>query len=268
MTGCRVTLGASVFIVVLAAACGHQSSSSQPELEPADQVGRIRGTVRLRGAAPAVRTEVNSKTPDVCGSKVSVTRLQVGPHNGVSHAFVYLEGIESRGPLRPAASVTIEQKDCLYGPRSVVVSPRAPLEIVNQDPVLHNVHASAISDGGLQSVFNIAQPVRGQRTKIESELTPGIVKLTCEAGHPWMTAHMLVTPHDYVAVTDEAGRFVIDNVPVGEYSIKMWHEGVTLTRIIASLERYEYEPPYEVSKEVVVTEGGTSEVEFEFGLRQ
>ena len=91
--------------------------------------------------------------------------------------------------------------------------------------------------------------------------------LTCEAGHPWMTAHMLVTNHGFAAVTDAEGRFVIRGVPVGTYPIKMWHEGVTLTRIIASLQQFEYEAPYEITRPVVVTAGKTTDIDFELELR-
>ena len=62
--------------------------------------------------------------------------------------------------------------------------------------------------------------------------------------------------------------FVIDGVPAGTYPIKMWHEGVALKRIIASLQQFEYEDPYEVTKQVVVTSGGVAEVEFELALRE
>ena len=230
--------------------------------------GEIRGTVQFRGAAPAVRREVNSKNPEVCGKNVAVTRLQVGANGGVRHAFVYLAGIESSAPPHPVASATIEQKGCEYAPHSMVVRAGAPIEIVNDDPVLHNVHASAMTENGLQTMFNIAQPVRGQRTKVESALKPGIMTLTCEAGHPWMTAHMLVANHNYVAVTDEAGNFVIKDVPAGTYPITMWHEGVALTRIIPSLQQFQYEDPYEITKQVVVTPGSTSEISFDLELRQ
>jgi plastocyanin len=266
MIGRTLKLKAGVLLAMTAAACS-QPEPLRPQAERAQPTGQIRGTVSLRGAAPAARTEANSKSPEVCGSNVAVTRLQIGTNHGVRQAFVYLDGIASSRPLRPAAAVTVGQKDCVYTPRSTVVTAGVPIEIVNEDPVLHNVHASAISEHGLQTVFNIAQPVRGQRTKIESAFKPGIMTLTCEAGHPWMTAHMLVTDHDYVAVTDEDGRFVIKDVPAGTYPIKMWHEGVTLKRIIASLERFEYEPPYEVTKQVVVTAGNTVDVEFELELR-
>ena len=264
----RQSLYAAGVVLAFAAACGGGTPTEQRPATPAPQTGQIRGIVRLHGAAPASRHEPNTKQPEVCGSQVPVTRLAVGASNGVGRAFVYLDGLRASGPLKRAASVTIGQKDCTYAPGSMVLATGTPIEIVNDDPVLHNVHASTTAEGRRQTVFNIAQPVRGQRTKVETELKPGIMTLTCEAGHPWMKAHVFVAEHDYVAVTDGEGRFVIDGVPAGTYPIKMWHEGVALKRIIASLQQFEYEEPYEVTKHVVVTSGGVAEVEFELALRE
>ena len=257
----------SVALGVLLAACGGQAPSQEQQVAPPAGTGEIRGTVRLRGVAPAPRTETNTKNPEVCGSTVPVTRLRTAPDGGVGAAFVYLDGIDSGAPLRQAATVTVEQKGCVYGPHSMVAAAGAPVEIVNDDPVLHNVHASAMSENEKHTIFNIAQPVRGQRTRIESTLKPGIITLTCEAGHPWMTAHMLVTNHGFAAVSDERGSFVISGVPAGTYPVKMWHEGIALTRIVPSLQLFEYEAPYEVTKQVVVTAGQSSRVDFELELR-
>jgi hypothetical protein len=144
----------------------------------------------------------------------------------------------------------------------------ASIEIVNDDPILHNVHAREQTPDGPRTVFNIAQPVRGQRTKIDAPFTrPGVVTLTCEAGHPWMTAHVLVANHPYVAVTGDDGAFTIENVPAGTYPITMWHEGIALTRVLASLQRYEYEEPYEVTQQVEVPAGGEAVVTFALQLR-
>ena len=82
-----------------------------------------------------------------------------------------------------------------------------------------------------------------------------------------MSAYIFVADHPYVADTNDDGAFVMDNVPVGTYRIKMWHEGVRLKRIIESLQRYEYEDPYESTQQVVVTPGGEAVINFDLALR-
>src|SRR5207244_3466189 len=120
----------------------------------------------------------------------------------------------------------------------LIVPTGARLEITNSDPILHNVHGQQVTDQGQQTLFNIAQPVQGQRAVVDSALTkPGIVFLTCEAGHPWMSGYVFVANHPYVSLTNDSGEFVIEGVPVGTYHIKMWHEGVTLKRNNKALQR-------------------------------
>jgi hypothetical protein len=230
--------------------------------------GRIQGTVRLSGTPPSDAFEPVSQDQQVCGPQVPVTRLALGRGNGVQHAFVYLEDAPASQPLRAQEVVPVEQARCEYVPHAIQIPAGTKLDIANADPILHNVHAQQMTDMGLRTIFNIAQPMQGQRTVVDLPLSrPGIVALTCEAGHPWMTAYLLVADHPYTAVTGEDGSFLLDGVPPGTYRIRMWHEGVTLTRVIASLQRYEYEPPYEITREVVVPEAGDVEVNFEFEVR-
>lgn len=260
---------------LLAAACSPQAErpevpgAAPDEARPARAPsGRIRGLVTLRGEPPPARHEANTKDTSACGTSVPVTRLALGPNNTVRDAFVYLDGVPASEAPRARAITEIRQERCEYGPHAMIVAPGADLEIVNNDPVLHNVHARTATPDGLQTVFNIAQPIRGQRTRLESLLNkPGVVALTCEAGHPWMTAHILVAAHPYVATTNASGEFVIDHVPAGTYPIKMWHEGIRLTRIIPSLQQFEFEAPYETAQEVVVPENGEAVVNFSLELR-
>jgi plastocyanin len=266
----------SVSVVALAcavAACqsppppAPRAEAPPPETSHANR-GRIRGIVALRGAAPASRSEPITKDQSVCGSAAAVTRLNLGPDNAVRGAFVYLDGISASEPARPRLSTQVEQKGCAYGPHVLTLSAGSALEIVNNDPILHNVHARQATSDGLQTVFNIAQPVRGQRTRVDAPLDkPGIVALTCEAGHPWMTAYILVANHPFVATSGENGDFVIDDVPAGTYPIKMWHEGVQLSRVIPSLQVFEYEEPYEATEQIVVPANGEAVVNFSFALR-
>jgi hypothetical protein len=257
---------------VMAGACGEEASVPTPadvgESRVSPNGGRIRGIVRLQGAPPPTAFQPVTQDNEICGREVGVTRLSVGPQGGVGRAFVYLENAPATQPLQASAVVPIEQSKCAYAPYAVQIPLGTKLEVVNGDPILHNVHARLITEQGLQTIFNIAQPVKDQRTLVDLPLTrPGIVALSCEAGHPWMTAYILVADHPYAAVTGEDGRFVIEGVPPGSYRIRMWHEGVRLTNVFPSLQRYEYEPPYEVTRDIVVPAEGEVEVDFDLELR-
>ena len=255
------------------AACEAPRQTAPPTETPRAETshanrGRIRGVVTLRGQAPVQRTEPISKDQQTCGSAATVTRLVLGKDSTVRGAFVYLDGISTGDQPQPRLSTQVEQKGCEYGPHVMTLAAGSGLEIVNNDPILHNVHARQAAQDGMQTVFNIAQPVRGQRTKVDAPLDkPGIVALTCEAGHPWMTAYILVANHPFVTTSGDNGEFVIADVPAGTYPIKLWHEGVQLSRVIPSLQIFEFEEPYEATEQVVVPANGEAVVNFSFELR-
>ena len=265
-------------LILVGAGCGvaDRAPASDGSAQPAAHdsspppTGRIRGVVTLRGAVPVSRSEPVAQQQNVCGTSVGVTRLSLGANGAVKGAIVYLDGLDAGAAPSQALQpvVVVEQKDCQYAPGALVVSPGTPIDIVNDDPILHNVHAREQTTDGLRTVFNIAQPVRGQRTRVSVPLTrPGVVELSCEAGHPWMSAYMLVASHGYAAVSDQNGAFAIDDVPVGTYPLTMWHQGVTLTRVIPSLQRFEYEAPYQKTEQAVVRPNEETVVTFALELR-
>jgi hypothetical protein len=83
-----------------------------------------------------------------------------------------------------------------------------------------------------------------------------------------MNAFVYVANHPYVALTNENGDFEIKDVPPGTYTIKMWHEGVTLKKIYKNLQLYEYEEPYEMTQQVTVAANGEVSVNFDMELRK
>jgi hypothetical protein len=265
-------------VVLLAAAlilygCGTEqgkgtSESGDKTPASAGPVGRIRGVVRLQGDAPKQTFEPVTENQNTCGDRVALSRLTVSKDKGVQHAFVFLDGVKSDEKFKPRESLLVDQKNCQYAPHSSIVPVGSKIDITNSDSILHNVHGQQMTDEGSKTLFNIAQPVRGQKTTVESPLTtPGIVFLTCEAGHPWMNGYVFVANHPFVSLTGDDGQFVIEGVPVGTYRIKMWHEGVKMTRNIKSLQRYEYEDPYEMTRDVTVTPNGEAMVSFDMTLR-
>jgi len=259
-----VVLVAATLVVF---ACVREKGKDQ-SLIPDKNSGRIVGVVRLQGSLPAAAVEPVKENDEICGHDVSLQRIVVGNGNGVQDTFVYLEGIQDGRTFPKPESVLVDQKQCQYSPHVMIVPSGTKIDITNSDSILHNVHAWQMTDAGMQTVFNIAQPVQGQRTTIEPALTkPGIVYLSCEAGHAWMNAYIFVASHRYVTLTNHAGEFVMPDVPAGTYRIKMWHEGVIRKRNIESLQRYEYEDPYETTQDVTVHPGADSVVNFELALR-
>ena len=230
--------------------------------------GRIRGVVRLKGTMPASSFETPKEHDDICGHQIRLERLALGDGNGIQDSFVYLDGIQDAGVFPKPSSVLVDQRHCEYVPHMMIVPVGTKLEITNSDPILHNVHGLQMSDAGMRTLFNIAQPVRGERTTVEPALTqPGIVYLACEAGHAWMNGYVFVAANPYVAITGKSGEFVMADVPAGTYHIKMWHEGVIRKRNLEALQRYEYEEPYEMTQDVVVQPGSDTVVNFEMSLR-
>ena len=262
-----------ITISAVVASCGApqtpESGQKPAGNTPAGPSGTIRGVVRLMGKVPAPASEPIKADQATCGNSVSLPRITLGKDNGVKDTFVFLDGVSAVEDAQtpPPASVLMDQKNCQYVPHAITVPVGTELEITNSDSILHNVNGKIIATEGLLPKFNIAQPIKGQKNKTPALDKAGIVTLSCEAGHPWMNAFVLVADNPYVAVTKGDGEFVISNVPVGTYRIKMWHEGVTLKSNNKALQRYEYEDPYETTKDVVVTANGDAVVNFDLNLR-
>jgi hypothetical protein len=232
--------------------------------------GSVRGTVRLYGSGSDI-TVPTGKDEKICGPTVLLSKLATGRNGGVRNAVVYIQKIAGGKPFDSGKMYLLNQKDCRYTPHVMVLPFGSPLEIVNSDPVLHNVH---ISELGLSriSIVNIAQPIKGQKTMIQASQIrkPGCFVATCDAGHPWMNAYIMVAEHPYYAVTDVDGNYLIDDVPPGEYQLVMWHEGVRVTRVATDKGkpvRYEYEDPYILQTVVNVEKGRPARADFKLELR-
>jgi hypothetical protein len=72
--------------------------------------------------------------------------------------------------------------------------------------------------------FNLGRYATGFSKSVRFD-QPGVVRVFCEI-HSHMNAFILVFGHRFFAVTDEDGRYRIDGVPPGTYTLVVWNEAL------------------------------------------
>lgn len=256
---------------VLAYCASTWTGLSQYKVTSVQKGGSVRGRVLLAPGSRQVEGLSITKDDVVCGATPSRTRLELGTGGGVANAVLYLDGIREGKQFASSRRPALSQHGCEFLPHVVLLRQNDPLEVVNNDGVLHNVHA--YDYGGTQkTLFNIAQPIKGLKARIDPSQfrNARFVMVTCDAGHPWMTAFLVREDHPYYAVTDNRGNFRIDNIPAGTYTLVLWHEGVNIVRREmekGKVTRYTFEEPYTQSRQVVIPPGGSAQSDFEVTLR-
>jgi plastocyanin len=180
--------------------------------------GALKGIVRLTGTALPEARKVQVTTDQyVCGKDAE--DLVVSRDRGIKNAVVWLQtappGTKSEGPL---PSVQTDQKECVFVPRVVVVAAGGTVEFLNNDRLLHNLHAASPREN---PAFNRTQP-KGRTIPIVFK-RPEIIRVDCDL-HPWMRAWVVVAEHPFYALTNDQGEFTLANVPAGQYTIQVWHE--------------------------------------------
>ena len=136
-----------------------------------------------------------------------------------THVVVYLEGQLSSEPT----VVTLEQKNRRFTENLVVVPAGSTVSFPNEDPIFHNVFSLS-----KPKVFDLGTYPKGQTRAVKMPL-PGVVYVNCHL-HPNMSATVMVTPNQWSARPDSAGRFSIAGVPPGQYTIVAWHKSVGFVR--------------------------------------
>ncbi|MFQ5823076.1 MAG: carboxypeptidase regulatory-like domain-containing protein [bacterium] len=207
--------------------------------------GNITGDVRFPEAYPEREKIIITKDHQVCGAFQYSEDFVVSEENrGLQNVVVSLLNVKAGKKASVKAIATLNQKGCRYIPHVQAVPVGTTLEILNNDGVLHNVHAYFNSLDPGNTVFNKAQPKFLK--KFEQTLNKAsIYYFKCDV-HDHMSAYIAVMDHPYYAVTDEMGKFTISDVPAGSYKIQAWHEA------LGTLE-----------KKVTVVAGKTAEVNFE-----
>jgi plastocyanin len=212
--------------------CGNKASQeSSQRSAPAEPVltldpatlGSITGKVVLDGSPPPPKT-IDMDAEAACvkahATPVDFPEVVRGERGALANVAVYVKsGLGNYHFDTPKDPVVLNQTGCMYDPHVLALMVGQPLEVVNGDPVLHNIHVIA-RDNRSWNRSETAGMEPFEETFLHPEL--GVI-IKCNV-HPWMRAFAFVFSHPYFVVTTERGTFDLENLPPGTYTIEAWQE--------------------------------------------
>lgn len=200
-----------------------EAPAEETTAAPAGDFTGVQGVATLDGERPARKVVQMSADPGCdalhAGKKVGSENALVTSEGRIMNVFVYVKNGEALGDVPvPSTAVKLDQKGCMYEPHVIGVRAEQPIDIVNSDPLAHNVHGLSKEN----REFNFGQPTPGTRQHVlrRPEMA---VTVKCDI-HPWMGAYLFVMAHPYFAVTDNQGRYSIPGLPAGTHTLVAWHE--------------------------------------------
>lgn len=209
------------------------------------------GSVPLASALPqangaiAGRVEIRQEAPPAA-RRPNVSDLGMPPHRDMvdrRRSVVYLE-TAPRGAFegREGGRTRMDQRNETFVPHVLAITVGTTVDFPNNDQTYHNVFSLSKT-----RPFDLGRYASGHSKSVRFD-RPGIVRVFCDI-HSHMSAFILVFGHRYYSVTDEDGRYRIDDVPPGTYTVVVWNELVP-----------------QVSKPVTVpADGGAVELDFTLG---
>jgi plastocyanin len=184
----------------------------------------VKGVASLDGVAPK-NEPIKMNADPVCMRENKTPQTQetyevAADGKSLANVFVYVkDGLGNYTFDTPTTPATIDQKECRYHPHVFGMRVGQPLEIVNSDPTLHNIHAMPKAN----QEFNNGQPIQGMKMSHTFTAQEIMVPFKCDV-HGWMNAYVGVVNHPYFAVTDKDGKFDLKDLPPGTYTLEAWHE--------------------------------------------
>jgi plastocyanin len=181
--------------------------------------GDIVGTVRAQGKAEAGGEEGGGKYDsrklkfvervNYAGLKDFVVFIE-GPVVGVTNATALTAKVET-------TRNKVTQEGAQFSPHVLPVMVGTTVEWPNNDRIYHNVFS--FSDA---KQFDLGLYKSGDSKSVTFD-KPGRVDVFCSI-HSSMNCIVLVMENPFFARADDKGRYVIRDVPAGEYTLKAWHE--------------------------------------------
>lgn len=177
-----------------------------PHEQIEDAKGVIEGTVTWRGAIPPPLTTR-------CGPLPSI---RVGTNHALGGALVFVERVE-RGRVVPmdtrpsTVGGSIAKRGCAFLPAAQIVAPLPAALVVHGDDKAVRVRIGTKDPVELQA---------GGRVALQAPT--GITRVDAEDG-THAAAWVVGTESPVYAITDDGGRYRLDELAPGTYEVTFWH---------------------------------------------
>ena len=196
--------------------------------------GSISGRIKFEGKGPKMKPlRIDADPICVANNEVSPRKewLILDENNGIKNVLVFVtEGLNNEY-TPPEEPVVLDQKGCVYSPHVMGIMAGQPLDILNNDGTLHNIHALP----KVNKEFNKAQPRSKKKLSVKFEKPEAPFKIKCDV-HPWMGAYIGVFDHPCYSVSENDGTFEISGLNPGTYVIEAWHEKLGSQTVTVTVE--------------------------------
>ena len=227
------------------------SSVRAYEIREVENGGSVQGTITLSGPVPDPKAYnlVTFPDPEYCG-RISNGRgwrllrdFIVDEEHRVQNVVVLVEGVTVGKPFSLSVP-RVEARDCRFLPFTTVVRSGHGVEVVNMDPVMHDVQAYETSrTTGTRVLFNSPLPFNhrhkrgdlhamhdhkpGESFVRQFQLSKKRRTFVMQCGfHAYMESWAIAVDNPYYVLSDEHGRFSINDVPPGTYDLRAWHPSI------------------------------------------
>ena len=222
-------------------------TSPRPDSSARAEFGRIAGAVEVSAALAARRPRFRVYADAGPGAVPPAPRNDLASE--LRNVVVYVESPSPGADAMASAAESLPrgsmaQVEERFEPHVLPVLKGAKVDFPNRDDVYHNVFSLSST-----RTFDLGRYPRGSSKAVTFPKT-GVVQVFCHI-HSDMSAVILVLENDRFAAPDSAGRYVIDGVPPGEYTVVGWHERTRPVR-----------------QRIRVTAGATTEINFSLPLEQ
>jgi plastocyanin len=226
-----IAAAASVGLILACGGSG-QSESAKPSSPAGAAEGQkvdtstaatISGKIAFDGQPPQLGNVQMMSDPACSSAHKDPVPVQtyVVKDGGLDNVFVYIkDGLDQKYVFTtPTDKMTLNQQGCEYSPHVFGIRVGQPLEIVNDDSTMHNVHGM----GEANQEFNFGQPISGMKSTVTFTAPEVLLPLKCDV-HSWLNAFVGVVNNPFFAVSAAGGMFELRDVPPGTYTIEAVHE--------------------------------------------